>query len=139
MFNVELKQVSNIPYYVIEPKQYDTKGNILLYHGWGSNAEKQCFRGKLIASLGYRVIVPEIAFHGARGQCDYSDSKNIGLFLETLLQSIDESTLFIDNVQFDEKPKFVIGHSLGGMISLGSVMLNSHKLAGCVAVNLPIT
>ena len=135
MFNVDLRNINDIPYYIIEPKQDDIKGNVLLYHGWSSNAEKQCFRGKLIASFGYRVIVPEIVFHGVRGQCDYSDSKNIGLFLETLLQSIEESSMFINHILPNDGPKFVIGHSLGGMISLGSVMQNSYKLAGCVAMN----
>lgn len=36
------------------------KGTILLYHGWISNKQDYSFFASLIASWGYKVIVPEL-------------------------------------------------------------------------------
>lgn len=65
MQKIAEKCIAGIPCYEITVAQAPL-AEIILYHGWGSNAEKQRFRGQLLAGFGYRVVVPEISGHGAR-------------------------------------------------------------------------
>ena len=65
------KIVADIPCFEIAEAGEEPLAELMLYHGWGSNAEKQRFRGQLLAAFGYRVIVPEIPGHGVRGALAY--------------------------------------------------------------------
>lgn len=106
--------IQGIPCFEIMPENTVIKADLLLYHGWGSHATKQCFRGKLLAGFGYRVLVPEIVYHGERGECAYDSAESACIFFEVLLQSIRESRILIQEGLSAERPCFVIGHSLGG-------------------------
>lgn len=67
MLTIEEKMIADIPCFEIAEADEEPLAELVLYHGWGSNAEKQRFRGQLLAAFGYRVIVPEISGHGVRG------------------------------------------------------------------------
>lgn len=82
--------VADIPCFEIAEAGEEPLVELLLYHGWGSNAEKQRFRGQLLAAFGYRVIVPEIAGHGVRGALAYDGPQAALDFQRVLLQSIGE-------------------------------------------------
>lgn len=43
------------------------KGVVLFYHGWSSQKEFQAVRGRILASYGYDVIIPDAVNHGHRG------------------------------------------------------------------------
>ena len=135
MLNVNKMMVGSVPCFEIAPIDEPIYADLLLYHGWGSHATKQCFRGKLLAGFGYRVVVPEIALHGERGACAYESVETLVNFLEVLLESIKEAQTIISEGFSEQRPLFVIGHSLGGMITLGAAMENAARVDGFIAMN----
>lgn len=129
------KIVADIPCFEIAEAGEEPLAELLLYHGWGSNAEKQRFRGQLLAAFGYRVIVPEIAGHGVRGALAYDGPQAALDFLRVLLQSIGECVELAQAVFHPGRAHFLVGHSLGGMIALGALTPLARALNGVVAMN----
>lgn len=129
------KNVADIPCFEIAVAGEEPLAELVLYHGWGSNAEKQRFRGQLLAAFGYRVIVPEIAGHGVRGALAYDGPQAALDFLRVLLQSIGECVELAQAVFHPGRAHFLVGHSLGGMIALGALTPLARALNGVVAMN----
>ena len=129
------KIVADIPCFEIAEVGEEPLAELLLYHGWGSNAEKQRFRGQLLAAFGYRVIVPEIPGHGVRGALAYDGPQAALDFLRVLLQSIGECVELAQAVFHPGRAHFLVGHSLGGMIALGALTPLARALTGVVAMN----
>lgn len=129
------KIVADIPCFEIAEAGEEPLAELLLYHGWGSNAEKQRFRGQLLAAFGYRVIVPEIAGHGVRGALAYDGPQAALDFLRVLLQSIGECVELAQAVFHPGRAHFLVGHSLGGMIALGALAALHDVLNGVAALN----
>lgn len=129
------KIVADIPCFEIAEADEEPLVELLLYHGWGSNAEKQRFRGQLLAAFGYRVIVPEIPGHGVRGALAYDGPQAALDFQRVLLQSIGECVALAQAVFHPWRAHFLVGHSLGGMIALGALAPLARALNGVVALN----
>ena len=129
------KIVADIPCFEIAEADEEPLVELLLYHGWGSNAEKQRFRGQLLAAFGYRVIVPEIPGHGVRGALAYDGPQAALDFQRVLLQSIGECVELAQAVFHPGRAHFLVGHSLGGMIALGALTPLARALNGVVAMN----
>ena len=129
------KIVTDIPCFEIAVAGEEPLAELVLYHGWGSNAEKQRFRGQLLAAFGYRVIVPEIPGHGVRGALAYDGPQAALDFLRVLLQSIGECVELAQAVFHPGRAHFLVGHSLGGMIALGALTPLARALNGVVAMN----
>ncbi|MEE0511550.1 MAG: alpha/beta fold hydrolase [Peptococcaceae bacterium] len=135
MLRTREKVLASIPCFEIAEPGLTPKAEIILYHGWGSHAVKQCFRGHLLASFGYRVIVPEIAGHGVRGTLNYETASSVADFLQVLVQSIKECVQLAREALTPGRSHFLVGHSLGGMIVLGAVGQLHECLNGIVAMN----
>lgn len=135
MLEIERKSHAGIPCYEIAEPGRAPLAEVLLYHGWGSTAEKQRFRGQLLAGFGYRVVVPEIRGHGVRGTLAYEDASRVGDFLRVLAQSIEECAQLARAVFTPGAAHFIVGHSLGGMIALGAVAALHNVLNGVAAMN----
>ena len=129
------KIVADIPCFEIAVAGEEPLAELVLYHGWGSNAEKQRFRGQLLAAFGYRVIVPEISGHGVRGALAYDGPQAALDFQRVLLQSIGECVELAQAVFHPGRAHFLVGHSLGGMIALGALTPLARALNGVVAMN----
>ena len=129
------KIIADIPCFEIAEADEEPLVELLLYHGWGSNAEKQRFRGQLLAAFGYRVIVPEISGHGVRGALAYDGPQAALDFQRVLLQSIGECVELAQAVFHPGRAHFLVGHSLGGMIALGALTPLARELNGVVAMN----
>lgn len=129
------KIIADIPCFEIAVAGEEPLAELLLYHGWGSNAEKQRFRGQLLAAFGYRVIVPEISGHGVRGALAYAGPQAALDFLRVLLQSVGECVELAQAVFHPGRAHFLVGHSLGGMIALGALTPLARALNGVVAMN----
>ena len=129
------KIVADIPCFEIAEAGEEPLAELVLYHGWGSNAEKQRFRGQLLAAFGYRVIVPEISGHGVRGALAYDGPQAALDFQRVLLQSIGECVELAQAVFHPGRAHFLVGHSLGGMIALGALTPLARALNGVVAMN----
>ena len=135
MLTIEEKMFADIPCFEIAVAGEEPLAELLLYHGWGSNAEKQRFRGQLLAAFGYRVIVPEISGHGVRGALAYDGPQAALDFQRVLLQSIGECVELAQAVFHPGRAHFLVGHSLGGMIALGALTSLARALNGVVAMN----
>lgn len=129
------KIIADIPCFEIAVAGEEPLAELLLYHGWGSNAEKQRFRGQLLAAFGYRVIVPEISGHGVRGALAYAGPQAALDFQRVLLQSVGECVELAQAVFHPGRAHFLVGHSLGGMIALGALTPLARALNGVVAMN----
>lgn len=135
MLRIRETELAGIPCFEIVEPGTTPQAEIILYHGWGSHAQKQCFRGRLLASFGYRVIVPEIAGHGVRGALDYEAAASVVDFLQVLAQSIRECGQLAGEALTEGRSHFLVGHSLGGMIVLGVAGAMQAQLNGVVAMN----
>lgn len=135
MLRISETVLAGIPCFEIVEPGTTPQAEIILYHGWGSHAKKQCFRGRLLASFGYRVIVPEIAGHGVRGSLDYEAATSVVDFLQVLAQSIRECEQLAGEALTPGRSHFLVGHSLGGMIVLGAAGALQATLNGVVAMN----
>lgn len=108
----------------------DLYPTIILYHGWGSTMEKQRFRGFILASLGYQVLIPCAIYHGSRDAVDHSKSENaVKYFWETIFQNIEESQQLIEygvkKLKADPDRLGVCGNSMGGFTAAGIFTANS--------------
>ncbi|MFW5790470.1 MAG: alpha/beta fold hydrolase [Bacillota bacterium] len=112
--------IAGIPCIEIIPPEI--KENIIFYHGWSSKKENQVFRGKILASYGHRVLLPDAPYHGQRNSLDFNSGNGEELlanyFFETLIRAILESAELIDYLGRD-KSITTAGHSMGGFIAAG--------------------
>ena len=122
-YNVQHKEFSlnkNIFGEIFTPSSYaEHKMTIIFYHGWFSSIQRQRFKASILASCGYRVIVPEVVGHGDRGK--YDDAGTMGLlkyFWPTVEQSIDEFSTLLTLCD-EDRAICVMGHSMGGFITAG--------------------
>lgn len=97
---------------------------IVFYHGWSSAKENQRFRGFILSSLGYQVIIPDAIYHGERDPIDYDDPNSAAkYFWGVILNNMDEfytlAEELIDKYDTDPNNIAVTGHSMGGFTSAG--------------------
>jgi uncharacterized protein len=132
--------IGKIPCLLYRPKgtggPYPT---VINYHGWSSNKEFQHFKGTILASFGYQVIVPDALYHGERGSLNYTETGKLERYLhKVLLRNIEESDEILEyavkKLEADEKHLSVIGHSMGGFTSAG-VFLRHPILKTMVVIN----
>ena len=123
-------RIGDIPTIVLTPNNdFKIHPTIIFYHGWGSNIDKQRFRGFILCSLGYQVLIPCAIFHGDREPVDHSNPENAReYFWNVILKNIEESSLIIDyavdSLQADSSRIGVCGHSMGGFTASGVFTLN---------------
>lgn len=117
--------IDHIPALVLTPIN-DTAlhPTIVFYHGWGSSVEKQRFRGFILASLGFQVVIPCSIYHGNRNPVDHKSAENAGkYFWEVIFNNIEDfKTLFeytVSRLSADPDRMGVCGNSMGGFTSAG--------------------
>lgn len=122
--SVQKIDIEGIPSILMRPKEKQGRyPTVIFYHGWTSNKDAQSFRGFILASLGYQVLLPDSVYHGDRRSIDYGAKENAGLFWEVVLRNLEESDILIDRLvrsyDADEKRIALSGHSMGGFTSIG--------------------
>src|SRR5690554_148979 len=131
--------IDGIPAIALKPAlQMDSYPTVVFYHGWSSRKEHQEFRGSVIASLGYQVIIPDAIHHGDRGDLDYAASENSGFFWRVVLTNLDEWSKIrayaVEKLQADPDRIAVSGHSMGGFTSAG-IFTENPDIRTCVILN----
>lgn len=117
--------INDIPALVLTPKNTSKLlPAIILYHGWGSSIEKQEFRGYILSTFGYQVIIPCAIYHGERNPIDHRNPENAGkYFWDIIFKNVEESSLIIDyaikSLSADPNRLGVCGNSMGGFTSAG--------------------
>jgi dipeptidyl aminopeptidase/acylaminoacyl peptidase len=110
-------------------------GTVLLYHGWGSSMESYQFFASLITGWGYKVVIPELPYHGQRGKLDYANPEVLEKqFLEIVLQGVKEARSIVDEISDSSGRIGIIGHSAGGFVAAGSFAKHA-ALQAAVVIN----
>lgn len=123
---VENKHIDHIPVlHLAEKNHFDEKLPFVLFaHGFSSAKEHNLHYAYLLAERGFRVVLPEAAYHGER-HSGLSSEQLAMHFWEIVLQSIDEldsiRQSFQENNLIDPERIGLVGTSMGGMVTLGSL------------------
>lgn len=117
--------LKGIPGLVINDAAAEVKGVVLFYHGWSSQKEFQAVRGRILASYGYAVVIPDAVNHGSRGTLDYESHLSYPAFWQTIFQNVKEVPLMLEYIEekWPGKPIAVMGHSMGGFTALSAMTL----------------
>lgn len=131
--------IGDIPLIIMRPiENRQVYPTLIFYHGWTSKKEFQRFRGYILASLGYQVVIPDAIYHGERGEIEYYAKENAGRFWEVVLQNLNEFTelteALIESYNADKDRIGVTGHSMGGFTSAG-LFAENKSIKTAVVVN----
>lgn len=132
--------IGEIPAIIMRPKEVSSSfPTIIFYHGWSSDKESQRFRGFILSSLGYQVVVPDAIYHGERNKVDHKDPKIAEMyFWPTILNNIQEASSIInymvDNFDADPHRFGVAGNSMGGFTTAG-VFTHNKNIKSAVVYN----
>ncbi|WP_019414456.1 S9 family peptidase [Paenisporosarcina sp. TG20] len=109
---------------------------IIIFHGWGSSVNNYVEIAEYFSSLGFRVIVPEIMYHDSRHKLEKHFLKEVTqeYFWKTIYRSIDETTLYFEELGVLEEEVILMGISMGGFISNG-IYSKGNKFAGLININ----
>lgn len=131
-------EIGDIPTIVLTPKgDFKLYPTIIFYHGWSSNKELQRFRGFILSSIGYQVIIPDAVYHGERNPLsNYGHTNAVKYFWNIVLKNIKESNDVINysikNLKADPNRIGVAGHSMGGFTTAGVFAKNEQIKASVV-------
>lgn len=114
-----------------------TKGAVMLIHGYGQNryAWHLPLRSvsNFLASIGFDVFNLELRGHGRSGHLGAKrPSTPAEYVLEDVPSALDELLTHTPHNKV-----FLIGHSLGGLVSMASASLQQNRLAGVAAIGSP--
>ena len=132
--------IGNIPLLLLRDENSKTaKGVIFIYHGWSSKKENYHFIGSIFALGGYQVVIPDSHNHGERGALEYEkESVMEENFWTTVINSVDEYFKIKDYLLGTKKllseDIFVMGNSMGGMISSG-IFVKDEGILSSVVMN----
>ncbi|WP_277218254.1 phospholipase [Peptoniphilus vaginalis] len=121
--DIKKVMIGKVPAVIIEPKEATNK-TLVFYHGWGSDKERQIFRGNIFASYGYRVVLPEARHHGERNveKLDYEDKDVEGKYiLKVIMHNIEEAPSIFNYIEenYPGSEIAVGGHSMGAITAGG--------------------
>jgi uncharacterized protein len=133
MKKVKLK---NFNYNLFEPIHNINGSTIILYHGWGTDADSYSNLAEDITKKGFRVIVPEIIYHDTRNLLENHFNKEIiqKYFWKTIVESIEEFDEFTKELGIQLQKTIIAGSSMGGFIANG-IFASSKNLGGLVNIN----
>jgi fermentation-respiration switch protein FrsA (DUF1100 family) len=97
---------------------------IFFFHGYRSSKELSSFFGYMLATAGFRVILPEAPMHGSR--FDGDDAVRLGSFWDILKRSIDELPLYRNH--YEAK-----GLIADGRVGVGGTSMGGFAALGCMA------
>lgn len=121
--DIKKVMIGKVPAVIIEPKE-STNKTLVFYHGWGSDKERQIFRGNIFASYGYRVVLPEARHHGERNveKLDHEDKDVEGKYiLKVIMHNIEEAPSIFNYIEenYPGSEIAVGGHSMGAITAGG--------------------
>lgn len=116
------------------------EGTVIAYRAWGDPADRSIVLvhggaahsrwwdhiGPLLAN-GWRVIALDLSGHGDSGR---RDSYSLDIWAREVLAVVTDAGTAASSV--------VIGHSMGGMVTLRLASLAGSRIAGAVAIDSPI-
>ncbi len=102
------------------------KGVICLVHGLGEHSSRYDHWADLLAKAGYAVVAFDLRGHGRSGG-QRGDTPDFNHFAEDISIMLDHGSKL-----FPGKPKFLYGHSLGGLLVLYHLLQCQPDLKGAI-------
>lgn len=104
----------------------DTRAALLIVHGYGEHSGRYSHVAKYFVERGYAVYAID---HDGHGKSDGSAG-----FVEHFSVYLDGVQALLAKIQVDQSglPIFLVGHSMGGLISSSFLIENQDAFAGCV-------
>jgi len=109
-----------------DPADPDADRNIVLVHGGAAHSRWWDHIAPLLAS-GWRVIAMDLSGHGDSGRRDRYD---LDTWAREVLAVVSDAGTAASSV--------VIGHSMGGVVTLRLATLAGSQIAGAVAIDSPV-
>jgi pimeloyl-ACP methyl ester carboxylesterase len=94
------------------------------------------FFASLISNWQYKVIIPELPWHGKRGSLNYFDETTLQAhFWPVVFQGVQEAEEIISELsQYTDSTITIIGHSMGGFVTAGAIAKHQ-KVHSAVVIN----
>jgi dienelactone hydrolase len=123
---VEKDKVENIPllHVVKESEKLEKLPLVIFIHGFQSVKERNLHYAYLLAEAGFRVVLPEVLYHGEREQ-GLSEKEFYARFWEMVLNTIAEIKMlkesYLKKGLIDSEKIGLAGTSMGGIVTLGAL------------------
>jgi alpha-beta hydrolase superfamily lysophospholipase len=129
-------QTSNLPVgdgfplflHTWQPDSSEIIGGIVIAHGFGDHAGRYHHVAEYLTGQGYAVYAPD---HRGHGRTAKNPGQTIGYFdnFEALVEDL-KAVLDFARREVGTKPLFLLGHSVGGLMSLYTVIKYQPSLNG---------
>ncbi|MBY0121055.1 alpha/beta fold hydrolase [Bacillus sp. S/N-304-OC-R1] len=142
MITVENAKINDIPFLhiVCANKREEKLPLVIFIHGFSSRKEFNLHYAYLLAEKGFRVVLPEALHHGERSIGLTGQQLNIH-FWDIIIQTIEElakvKDFFEEKKLIDPERIGVVGTSMGGIITLGSLSQYSWIKAAVSLMGMP--
>lgn len=142
MVVIEKERIGHIPVlHVSEQSVSDEELPLVIFiHGFQSAKEHNLHYAYLMAEKGFRVILPDVVYHGERDE-GYSESDLMPRFWEMVLETIKELPLLKDDLLsrklIDPKRIGIAGSSMGGIVTNGALATYDWLSAGVSLMGNP--
>jgi fermentation-respiration switch protein FrsA (DUF1100 family) len=126
MVIVENGKIENIPllHVVRQRERLEKLPLVIFIHGFKSVKERNLHYGYLLAEAGFRVLMPEVLYHGERDE-GLSDKELYIRFWEMVLNTINEinrlKESYVKKGIVDAQRIGLAGTSMGGIVTLGAL------------------
>ncbi|MXP22941.1 alpha/beta fold hydrolase [Gordonia sp. HNM0687] len=112
-----------ITYDIVDPVD-EPRAVVVIAHGLGEHGRRYAHVVERLVGAGFRTVVPDHLGHGRSGGKRLR-VRRFSDFTDDLDRVITETIL-------DDRPTFLIGHSMGGCIALDYALGHQERLAGLV-------
>lgn len=111
--------------YIREWVSEESKANIVIIHGVGEHSGRYIETAQKLFELGFDIYTGDLTGHGL------SDGRRV--FINSIRDYIENVDFFISRIKND-KPIFLLGHSMGGLIVLFYMLFNKpSNIKGVIA------
>jgi len=114
--------------YVREWVSDENKANIIIIHGVGEHSGRYMDTAQGLFDLGFNVFTGDLVGHGL--------SDGIRVYIKSIQDYLDNVSFFIGRVK-NEKPTFLLGHSMGGLIVLYYMLFSDNNTVKGVIASSP--
>lgn len=126
MIEIHNEKLKNIPFlHVIKNEYHDLARPLVFFiHGFTSAKEHNLHFAYLLAEKGFRVILPDVQFHGERnnGQNSKEMMFQFWRMVVQMISEIEELKNELVNKELAEPEKIgLVGTSMGGIITFGAL------------------
>jgi fermentation-respiration switch protein FrsA (DUF1100 family) len=142
LINIVNERINNIPVLHIAKQELWKQPIpfVMFIHGFTSAKEHNLHIAYLLAQKGFRVVLPDIAFHGDRAE-GYRESELYPRFWPIVVQTIKElaylKDAFIERNLIDSEKIGIAGTSLGGIVTNGALATYDWITAGVSLMGNP--